>query len=143
VKSPALTIARISLAGVFALAALTKTLDFGEFAVTLRRSMLLPEQFVPVVGVALILIEVSAALLLAGRYARQGALAALTLSCVFFGYSLWRWLQDISAPCSCFGVLFRLAAWQSTILCVVLAAIATWITVALSAGYAVQHLEVS
>lgn len=120
-------VARVVLAGVFALAAITKLRSFGEFAATLVAARLLPDQLVPAAGALVIVLELAVlGLLFPQPRIRQTALGnAICLSCVFLAYSAWRWLENIHAPCNCFGLLFTLEPYQSVLLNVVLLSLAS------------------
>lgn len=105
---------RLLLAGILGLAAYGKATDLEELVATIQRSSLVPPNWEHSVALALVGFEaLLSCLLLIGRLARASLPIYAGLSSLFFGYALWRWYQDIQAPCSCFGVLFRLEPWQS------------------------------
>ena len=83
----------------------------------MSRAGLTPSGWDKPVAYALIAVELAlAALLVLRPTARLGAAGYAALSSVFFGYSLWRWWQDIKAPCGCFGLLLRLVPWHGALL---------------------------
>jgi hypothetical protein len=116
------------IASVFAIAAVAKVNDFTEFRTTLERSMLVPAYLVPAFAISLIVAEFVVALcLLARPTGVVGANLALALSSLFVAYAFWRWLQDIRAPCSCFGLLFKLPPGYSAVISLSLAACSAWL----------------
>jgi hypothetical protein len=112
---------RLFLAFVFAAAALSKASVFREFEATLEASGLLPLSLVPPIAAAILGLELAVAVGLLGSM-RVGSLhesslqVSLILGSSFVAYSLWRWMQGISAPCNCFGRLLVLSPAQSMML---------------------------
>lgn len=107
-------IPRLALAAILGLAAYGKLTDLDELVATVQRSSLVPPNWEHAIALLLVGFEILLTCsLLFGRLARLSLSTYAGLSSLFFGYALWRWYQDIHAPCSCFGVLFRLEPWQS------------------------------
>ncbi len=108
---------RLLLAAILAVAAYTKVKDPAEVIATVGRAGLAPSPWDHAIAYAVIGAEIALALLLLPRpTAKLGAAGYAGLSSVFFGYSIWRWWQDIKAPCGCFGLLLRLVPWHGALL---------------------------
>jgi hypothetical protein len=100
----------VILSLVFFAAALAKSLSFRELQATLVASKLVPVLMISQVATLLLVFEYLISVLLLLPATRRPALhSAAVLVCIFISYSVWRWLQDIHVPCSCFGLLFKLA----------------------------------
>jgi hypothetical protein len=90
-------------------AAVLKAFSMKEFSETLEASRLIPVTLVMPFAVVLILAELTiGATLLHKRLWPFGSVAGIGLFLLFGGYSAWRQVASISAPCDCFGPLFRL-----------------------------------
>jgi uncharacterized membrane protein len=102
---------------IFTTAAVSKALSFSQFKSTLIVSRLIPLDLVVPFGIAIIVIELSVSLGLCVPAWRKPALQmALVLVCTFFSYSVWRWMQNIPIPCTCFGPLLKMPPYQSLLL---------------------------
>ena len=101
----------------FLTSALAKTRSFSELESSLAASRLVPIPWVSIAGVFLLVLEYLLSVLLFIPATRRPALytAAIVIS-TFVAYTVWRWMQGIGVPCHCFGVLFKLAPWQSLLL---------------------------
>ncbi|MBI1335024.1 MAG: DoxX family membrane protein [Armatimonadetes bacterium] len=116
---------RIFLGGVMIVAAITKVQHPQEIIATIDRSGLFPPLLVKVVAYSVIFVELLISVLLMLRKTLSfGFVTYAGFSSLLFGYSLWRWLQDLKAPCSCFGALLKLAPWQSATFAVLTCALA-------------------
>ena len=105
----------------------TATLKSGDLAglqKAIVRSHLLPDALVPIVAYAVVSAEAAVAILLCYRSTRSFALFLATMMSLFFGgYSLWRQLRHIPAPCHCFGLLFQMSPLQGLGVSLMLAAL--------------------
>jgi uncharacterized membrane protein YphA (DoxX/SURF4 family) len=107
----------VLLSLVFLTAAIAKTTAYRELEGTLGASRLVPVPAIPFAAVFLLSLEYLLSVLVLLPTTRLPALRAATvLVSVFAAYSTWRWMQGISVPCHCFGVLFKLDPWQALIL---------------------------
>lgn len=108
---------RIALAAILGVAAWTKAKDPAEVITTIRNSGLLPSAWSDQAATAVFAVEALLALaVLPRRTAPLGLSGYAAFSSLLFGYSIWRWWQDIKAPCSCFGLLLRLEPWHGALL---------------------------
>lgn len=109
-------------------AGIAKSMDADEFQATLSRSGLLLPGTETLTRLIIVLAEFLVAVsLLFGRALHIALLVAAGLSSLFFGYSVWRWWQDIYAPCGCFGILFRLDPIASGLLSASMCAGSLWV----------------
>lgn len=93
--------------------------------------MLVPHGFVKPVAWAVIAGEMTIAVALCLPRSRLAALRASAALCsVFLGYSFWRGVQAIAAPCHCFGALFTMAPWHGLVLNAALLGVIAWLMVA-------------
>lgn len=123
VKSSSILLPRLFVGATMGLSAFSKLSQPKELLATLNASGLVTPNLILPLAYLLIAAEVIVALfMLIPVFNRMGFMLCALLSSVFFSYSIWRWFQDIRTPCSCFGVLLKLAPWQSLILSVVLCA---------------------
>ena len=119
----------VVLAVVFGTAAVAKIQKFPEFLSTLTASHLIPNGYEQIVGKFIVSIEIIILTSLFFQKYRKIAINLVLFLCsAFISYSFWRWIQDISVPCHCFGTLFSMAPWQSAILNSVLLLIAILIS---------------
>jgi uncharacterized membrane protein YphA (DoxX/SURF4 family) len=92
------------VASVFLLAAVPKLLDPAVFAQDIANYQLLPASLVPLVAVALPVVElVVAAALITGIHARGAAVVACGLLAAFVVAMLHTTVQGIDLACGCFG----------------------------------------
>ncbi len=141
-------VARIALAGVFALAGVTKLVDLRGWRQALS-GFGVPARLVPALAVALPLAELGvAALLLTSGGARLGALAAAALLLAFCGAIAANLARDRRPDCHCFGQLHSAPAGWTTlarnaalVAGAALLAVATWSGDAPSAFGWVGRLE--
>lgn len=105
------------LGGIIAVSTVAKTMAFSEVVATIERSALVPAHWERGAAFALLAIEYVLVLVsVLPRLARLSLSMHAAFSSLLFGYSAWRWWEDIRAPCGCFGLLLRLAPWQSALL---------------------------
>lgn len=114
-------LARLLLAGVFATAATAKLHNFSQLERTLDASRLVPNGFSQILGQGLIAFELVTALGLVVPFLqpvlqKTSLWSAMFLSATFLSYSVWRGMQHIAAPCSCFGALFTMTPLQSMLI---------------------------
>ncbi len=103
-----------ALGGTFAAAAVLKVNSLPEIEATIAGARLLPDSWIKMASISLIFAEALISLGLAIRWSRRCALhGAALLGGLFFGFSLWRWHQDLKVPCNCFGILLQLNPIQS------------------------------
>lgn len=111
----------ILLSLIFLIAAIAKTQGFRELEATLAASKLVPVLLAPQTAVFLLILEYLLSILLLAPKTRVPALyAACALISIFVAYSTWRWMQGITIPCHCFGVLYKVDPWQAILLNLVL-----------------------
>ena len=110
-----LVLARLVLAGIFALAAVTKLADLPGSR-TAMRGFGIPERFAGPVGIALPLIElVVAVLLLPQATAWWGALVGLLLMLAFIAGISYNLAQGRTPDCHCFGQVYSEPVGKSTL----------------------------
>jgi hypothetical protein len=103
-KSRYLFLARLTLAGIFLLAAVPKILDPVSFAIDISNYQILPQVLVNVTAIVLPWIEAFAALALLSGFALDGAILLVTLQLVAFIAMLGQaWWRDLDIECGCFG----------------------------------------
>ena len=106
------------LALTFALAAFAKINAFNELTTSIQVSRLVPQ----VVTFPLAVIVVGAEILIVpGLLLKKTRVPALwayaSMMFLFMGYAFWRLTKGITAPCSCFGLLYKMSPEQSLLLC--------------------------
>jgi hypothetical protein len=107
--SDALRAIAFLLSGTLALAVASKILRYSEFTQTLIESRLVPGGMEILLAPVLLAVETVIALgLLMPRTRPRAFGGALLLSGLFFGYHAWAYRLGLRAPCSCFGLLFRM-----------------------------------
>jgi uncharacterized membrane protein YphA (DoxX/SURF4 family) len=95
---------RLALAGILIAAAVPKLMDIPQSVIAVRAYRLLPEAVVPLVGQMLPVVELLlAALMLAGLFTRQAAIAWQLMMIGFLGGVIWAWSQGLQIDCGCFG----------------------------------------
>ena len=108
---------RLVLAAILGFTAWAKIKDPAEVVATIGSSGLFPSSWDRAMAYAIIVVEAALALAVIPRKSAIVGLGAYaSLSSIFFGYSVWRWWQDIKAPCGCFGLLLRLEPWLGALL---------------------------
>ena len=97
------------LSMMFAAAAITKSLEFNQLVAAISVSRLLPDRASPFAAAVVLLFEYWVAV---GVWIHQCRRWTLRVSCglcwVFLWYHVWMWLNNIPAPCHCFGSLFKI-----------------------------------
>jgi len=116
------------LALIFFAAAVGKALTLEEFFDVLEASQLVKGQLIPSIAVTLIALELALAVLLCIPRSRALALqGAFVLSLLFLGYSIWRLINHIGVPCSCFGPLFKHSPVSSLVLAGLMTVASYWL----------------
>jgi hypothetical protein len=97
------------IATMFTATALVKILSFKQFCDTISASLLFPSTTASLpVAILIIAAEfITAALLLISATRILGIVLATTLSLVFVGFHSWEWLEGLTAPCTCFGAIYK------------------------------------
>lgn len=104
------------LASLLMWASVAKATYIQQFQDSLLASYLVPRSVVAPFSVAMIAIEaIIAVALILPKTRSVGSTASLLLSGLFVGYGMWRLLQNIGVPCSCFGPFLSLTPLQSLI----------------------------
>ena len=107
-------VAKAVLASVFAVAAIAKASAFSQFQSSLLVSRLVPVNLTGFAGTFVICVELGICVcLFMPRFQRGALLAYMIATCFFISYSLWRWIEKIPVPCTCFGVLLKMEPYQS------------------------------
>ncbi|HLH81524.1 MAG TPA: MauE/DoxX family redox-associated membrane protein [Chthonomonas sp.] len=102
---------------LYGLAAIAKLQSFSNLVDTVRIAQLIPEGWVVLFAKALLFVEVCIALGCLYSPTRLIALkTALMLSGVYLGYGLWRLIEQIPVPCTCFGVWFKMPPFLEIVL---------------------------
>ncbi|HLK61524.1 MAG TPA: MauE/DoxX family redox-associated membrane protein [Chthonomonadaceae bacterium] len=110
-------IGRNILAVTFLFAACAKWLQLSQFVGTLTASGLVSLSLAPFVSILIIVMELTAGIgLLIPSLRTQALYVLLMLLPAFLFYSIWRQVQHIEVPCSCFGPLFKIDPIPSALL---------------------------
>lgn len=100
----------LPLTALYVVAAVVKMQAFSQLRDTLMLSKLIPYDWVGFVGATVIALELLIGLSLLLPPMRQTALqSGVILHCLFLSYAVWRLVELIPTPCSCFGRLFTLS----------------------------------
>jgi hypothetical protein len=110
-------ICRLYVVVVFLAAATGKVFGFREFEKTVKEGMNLPAHASRYISVAVIAVEVLAALLsfVDGNWAKLGVSLALCLSIAFTGFLATMLVQGKSIRCNCFGQSDDSISWLDLI----------------------------
>ena len=122
-------IALALIAILYASSAVLKLTALTQLNDSIGSAGLFPARWSGPIGILTIAAELTAALLIVIPLVRsKGIFLAQCLSALFFGYSLWRFYQDIPVPCSCFGPLFTVPPLAMVLLNVVILTVLTLIS---------------
>lgn len=80
---------------------------------------------IPLIATTVVTLELLISIGLFVPSLQRASLQSMTLlCCTFISYSAWRWVQNIQAPCHCFGILFTLQPYQAILFNLLLLALA-------------------
>lgn len=110
---------RYSIAALFLVAVIAKCRAFYQVVAMVKVSGLFPaDMAVPVAYAipAMELILVLVLLLPSAKMVQLSSAATIGVCSLFLTFSIWRGLNGIKAPCSCFGILFRMSPIEAILL---------------------------
>lgn len=106
-----LQIGVIVLSLTFAVAAITKSVEFDQLSQAITATHLLPEAASPPSALLVVALEYCVAVGVWVHPCRRWAAGASCGLCwVFLWYHAWTWIDHVPVPCHCFGPLFQMPA---------------------------------